>query len=223
MTRFIQYPFDKTKMAEVREWAKGVGLKDLRAVKGVKNVELSFCPGEGWLAARYILCADAPRTLSRTLSHARARTLSHVLASHALTSARVARAATTSMTWWPSRILKATRRPWRPWPRHRTRTHPAPRTSSKVSSWRRSEHLYPCGCACAPLAVLCRLRPHTHTQRRKLRIEDTNFDTNFITQQTHVRRYHDLHLLHQPSRRAHQIRAQQQLRAPHQLSRSRRG
>ena len=54
MTRFIQYPFDKTKMAEVREWAKGVGLKDLRAVKGVKNVELSFCPGEGWLAARYI-------------------------------------------------------------------------------------------------------------------------------------------------------------------------
>ena len=61
MTRFIQYPFDKTKMAEVREWAKGVGLKDLRAVKGVKNVELSFCPGEGWLAARYILCA-APTT-----------------------------------------------------------------------------------------------------------------------------------------------------------------
>ena len=54
MTRFIQYPFDKTKMTEVREWANGVGLKDLRAVKGVKDVELSFCPGEGWLAARYI-------------------------------------------------------------------------------------------------------------------------------------------------------------------------
>ena len=80
MTRFIQYPFDKTKMAEVREWAKGVGLKDLRAVKGVKNVELSFCPGEGWLAARYILCADAPRTLSRTLAHAR----SHALACSSL-------------------------------------------------------------------------------------------------------------------------------------------
>ena len=73
MTRFIQYPFDKTKMTEVREWANGVGLKDVRAVKGVKNVELSFCPGEGWLAARYILCADAlarPRTFSQ-LSHAR--------------------------------------------------------------------------------------------------------------------------------------------------------
>jgi len=80
MTRFIQYPFDKTKMAEVREWAKGVGLKDLRAVKGVKNVELSFCPGEGWLAARYILCADAPPTLSRTLAHAR----SHALARSSL-------------------------------------------------------------------------------------------------------------------------------------------
>lgn len=73
MTRFIQYPFDKTKMTEVREWANGVGLKDVRAVKGVKDVELSFCPGEGWLAARYILCADAlarPRTFSQ-LSHAR--------------------------------------------------------------------------------------------------------------------------------------------------------
>ena len=80
MTRFIQYPFDKTKMAEVREWAKGVGLKDLRAVKGVKNVELSFCPGEGWLAARYILCADAPRTLSRTLAHARSHARTRALA-----------------------------------------------------------------------------------------------------------------------------------------------
>ena len=76
MTRFIQYPFDKTKMTEVREWANGVGLKDVRAVKGVKNVELSFCPGEGWLAARYILCADA---LARPRKLAHARRGSHTL------------------------------------------------------------------------------------------------------------------------------------------------
>mmetsp|Transcript_69409 Transcript_69409/g.137240 ORF Transcript_69409/g.137240 Transcript_69409/m.137240 type:complete len:128 (-) Transcript_69409:90-473(-) len=55
MTRFIQYPFDKTKMAEVREWCNSTRLGDkLRAIDGVKNVELSFCPGHGWLAARYI-------------------------------------------------------------------------------------------------------------------------------------------------------------------------
>ena len=90
MTRFIQYPFDKTKMTEVREWANGVGLKDVRAVKGVKNVELSFCPGEGWLAARYILCADAlarPRTPSHALASSRTlapRTRLRALTSHAL-------------------------------------------------------------------------------------------------------------------------------------------
>ena len=178
MTRFIQYPFDKTKMTEVREWANGVGLKDVRAVKGVKNVELSFCPGEGWLAARYILCADAlarPRTPSQALtclhklshplaSHAptrsdlaRSRTLSHTLASshtiaHALARSRtpwprthpltacVARAATTSMTWWRSATLTASRRPRRPWPRRRTRTPAASRTSSRASSCRRSKH-----------------------------------------------------------------------------------
>ena len=55
MTRFIQYPFDKTKMAEVTEWAKGTGMADkLRALPGVKDIEFSFCPGEGWFAARYI-------------------------------------------------------------------------------------------------------------------------------------------------------------------------
>ena len=55
MTRFVQYPFDKTKMAEVREWVNGSDLPaKLRGPNGVKNVEFSFCPGEGWLAARYI-------------------------------------------------------------------------------------------------------------------------------------------------------------------------
>merc|ERR1712194_480896 len=55
MTRFVQYPFDKTKMAEVREWlnSSGMGAK-IRGIDGVKNVEISFCPGQGWLAARYI-------------------------------------------------------------------------------------------------------------------------------------------------------------------------
>ena len=73
MTRFIQYPFDKTKMAEVREWANGVGLADLRAVKGVKDVELSFCPGEGWLAARYILYALTRLHPRAPFTHPRAR------------------------------------------------------------------------------------------------------------------------------------------------------
>lgn len=55
MTRFVQYPFDKTKMAEVREWVNGSDLKKVvRGQPGVKDVEFSFCPGEGWLAARYI-------------------------------------------------------------------------------------------------------------------------------------------------------------------------
>ena len=52
---FVQYPFDKTKMAEVREWVNASDLKNvLRSGPGVSSVEVSFCPGEGWLAARYI-------------------------------------------------------------------------------------------------------------------------------------------------------------------------
>ena len=55
MTRFVQYPFDKTKMPEVRDWVNTTKLGDkIRGVDGVKNVEMSFCPGEGWLAARLI-------------------------------------------------------------------------------------------------------------------------------------------------------------------------
>merc|ERR1712187_134239 len=55
MTRFIQYPFDKTKMEEVRAWANSSGIaKKARSIDGVKDVEISFCPGQGWLAARYI-------------------------------------------------------------------------------------------------------------------------------------------------------------------------
>ena len=55
MTRFIQYPFDKTKMAEVTEWWAGTGNSAIiRSKPGIKDVEVSFCPGEGWLAARYI-------------------------------------------------------------------------------------------------------------------------------------------------------------------------
>lgn len=55
MTRFVQYPFDKTKMEEVRAWVNSTDVPaKLRASPGVKDVEFSFCPGEGWLAARYI-------------------------------------------------------------------------------------------------------------------------------------------------------------------------
>jgi len=58
MTRFIQYPFDKTKMEEVTAWsleAKSTTMvAAVRATPGVSNVEVSFCPGEGWLAMRYI-------------------------------------------------------------------------------------------------------------------------------------------------------------------------
>ena len=51
----MQYPFDKTKMAEVREWVNTSDLKNvIRSAPGVSSVEISFCPGEGWLAARYI-------------------------------------------------------------------------------------------------------------------------------------------------------------------------
>ena len=51
----MQYPFDKTKMAEVTEWFDGTGIAaNIRSKPGVKDLEVSFCPGEGWLAARYI-------------------------------------------------------------------------------------------------------------------------------------------------------------------------
>mmetsp|Transcript_28735 Transcript_28735/g.32205 ORF Transcript_28735/g.32205 Transcript_28735/m.32205 type:complete len:136 (-) Transcript_28735:175-582(-) len=57
MTRFIQYPFDKTKMDEVTAWALETKITTLGAIRdtpGISNVEVSFCPGEGWLAMRYI-------------------------------------------------------------------------------------------------------------------------------------------------------------------------
>ena len=89
MTRFDQYPFDKTKMDEVRTcfdraagfpgltssqlphrkrvtralvrwrqvraWVNESDIPEtLRATPGVQDVQFSFCPGEGWLAARYI-------------------------------------------------------------------------------------------------------------------------------------------------------------------------
>ena len=45
-------------MAEIRDWAngpEGTGLVNgLRLFPGVQSLELSFCPGEGWLAARYV-------------------------------------------------------------------------------------------------------------------------------------------------------------------------
>ena len=55
MTRFAQYPMDKTKMEEVRAWANESDLPaKFRAIDGVKDIEISFCPGEGWLATRTI-------------------------------------------------------------------------------------------------------------------------------------------------------------------------
>ena len=34
---------------------QGVGIADkIRSAKGVRDVEISFCPGEGWVGARYI-------------------------------------------------------------------------------------------------------------------------------------------------------------------------
>ena len=101
MTRFIQYPFDKTKMAEVTEWVNSTTIaKDIRSAPGVKDVEVSFCPGEGWLAARYILCA-APTT---RVPHART-------ADAALPTCG---AATTLTTWWPSLNRRGSRRPRKP-------------------------------------------------------------------------------------------------------------
>ena len=42
-------------MEQVHAWTKDSGINEtLRSIDGVANVEYSFCPGEGWLAARYI-------------------------------------------------------------------------------------------------------------------------------------------------------------------------
>lgn len=42
-------------MAEVTEWFDKSGIaKTVRSKPGVKDLEVSFCPGQGWLAARYI-------------------------------------------------------------------------------------------------------------------------------------------------------------------------
>merc|ERR1711935_38124 len=55
MTRFVQYPFDKTKMVEVRDWVNTSGLPaKLRATEGIDNVEINFCPGQGWLGVRFL-------------------------------------------------------------------------------------------------------------------------------------------------------------------------
>jgi hypothetical protein len=55
MTRWVQHPADKTKMEETIAWAKESGIADkIRSAKGVRDVEISFCPGEGWVGARYI-------------------------------------------------------------------------------------------------------------------------------------------------------------------------
>merc|ERR1719499_2789950 len=55
MTRFVQYPFDKTKMEEVSAWMKSdAAIQGLGKIKGVTSFQLSFCPGEGWLGAHYL-------------------------------------------------------------------------------------------------------------------------------------------------------------------------
>ena len=42
-------------MDEVRAWVNDSGLGGkIRGQDGVKDLELSFCPGKGYLAARYI-------------------------------------------------------------------------------------------------------------------------------------------------------------------------
>ena len=55
MTRFVQYPFDKTKMPEVREWvANEPAVNNLRSIPGVQSVEISFCPGEGMVTTESV-------------------------------------------------------------------------------------------------------------------------------------------------------------------------
>ena len=50
-----RYPFDKTKMEEVRAWVNESDFPAaVRATPGVKDLEISFCPGQGWLATRFI-------------------------------------------------------------------------------------------------------------------------------------------------------------------------
>ena len=58
---------------QVTAWAKGhEHLETLRSIDGIKDIEVSFCPGEGWLAARYIFndldgefTRKPPRRMSR--------------------------------------------------------------------------------------------------------------------------------------------------------------
>ena len=57
-------------MEETKAWLKESGLpKVLRSVAGVQDLEVSFCPGEGWLAARYIFAdLDVRDCLARSPS-----------------------------------------------------------------------------------------------------------------------------------------------------------
>ncbi|EOD39138.1 hypothetical protein EMIHUDRAFT_251498 [Emiliania huxleyi CCMP1516] len=54
-SRSVEALRKRTKMTEVRAWVNESNMPaSVRAETGVKDVEFSFCPGEGWLAARYI-------------------------------------------------------------------------------------------------------------------------------------------------------------------------
>jgi hypothetical protein len=53
--RLVSNPCTAVVKAEVRAWVSETNLATaIRASPGIKDVEVSFCPGEGWLAARYI-------------------------------------------------------------------------------------------------------------------------------------------------------------------------
>jgi hypothetical protein len=81
MTRFIQYPWDKTKMEEASKFAKeNPDVQSVRSIPGVKDVQFSFCPGQGWLAARYIF-----NDLEDMKKFPEARTLKMPADSHVLT------------------------------------------------------------------------------------------------------------------------------------------
>ncbi|EOD34219.1 hypothetical protein EMIHUDRAFT_449302 [Emiliania huxleyi CCMP1516] len=54
-SRSVEALRKRTKMTEVRAWVNESNMPaSVRAETGVKDVEFSFCPGEGWLAAWYI-------------------------------------------------------------------------------------------------------------------------------------------------------------------------
>ena len=81
MTRFVQYPFDKTKMEEMRAWTHENKITEqLRAIPGVKDLEMSFCPGEGWWAARYIF--NDLEDLKAFSSHATVQKLAEKVKNH---------------------------------------------------------------------------------------------------------------------------------------------